>query len=376
MKILILANNDIGLYKFRKELIEELIIRNYEVYISLPDGDFVEALKTLGCKYIKTDIARHGTNPIQDLGLLNFYKKIIRQIQPDMVLTYTIKPNIYGGLACASSDTPYLTNITGLGTAVETKGFLQFITMTLYRNALRKANTVFFQNRENENFFLKHKLVLGKHKLIPGSGVNLSYYVPLPYPKSDTIEFVFIARIMKEKGIDQYLQAAEAIKRKYPNTKFHICGFCEESYEQVLQTFQENGTIIYHVVVTDMKEIYKRIHCTVHPTYYPEGLSNVLLESAASARPIITTDRSGCREVIEDGVNGFICKQKDSDDLIMKIEKFLQLTWEEKRQMGLAGRTKVEQEFDRNIVVNAYLQKIKEEGLEREALLAGEISGL
>lgn len=376
MKILILANNDIGLYKFRKELIEELIIRNYEVYISLPDGDFVEALKTLGCKYIKTDIARHGTNPIQDLGLLNFYKKIIRQIQPDMVLTYTIKPNIYGGLACASSDTPYLTNITGLGTAVETKGFLQFITMTLYRKALRKANTVFFQNRENENFFLKHKLVLGKHKLIPGSGVNLSYYVPLPYPKSDTIEFVFIARIMKEKGIDQYLQAAEEIKRKYPNTKFHICGFCEESYEQVLQAFQENGTIIYHGVVADMKEIYKQIHCTVHPTYYPEGLSNVLLESAASARPIITTDRSGCREVIEDGVNGFICKQKDSNDLTMKIENFLQLTWEEKRQMGLAGRTKVEQEFDRNIIVNAYLQKIKEEGIEREALLAGENSGL
>ncbi len=293
-----------------------------------------------------------------------------------MVLTYTIKPNIYGGLACASSDTPYLTNITGLGTAVETKGFLQFITMTLYRKALRKANTVFFQNRENENFFLKHKLVLGKHKLIPGSGVNLSYYVPLPYPKSDTIEFVFIARIMKEKGIDQYLQAAEEIKRKYPNTKFHICGFCEESYEQVLQAFQENGTIIYHGVVADMKEIYKQIHCTVHPTYYPEGLSNVLLESAASARPIITTDRSGCREVIEDGVNGFICKQKDSNDLTMKIENFLQLTWEEKRQMGLAGRTKVEQEFDRNIIVNAYLQKIKEEGIEREALLAGEIRGL
>ena len=376
MKILILANNDIGLYKFRKELIEELIIRNYEVYISLPDGDFVEALKTLGCKYIKTDIARHGTNPIQDLGLLNFYKKIIRQIQPDMVLTYTIKPNIYGGLACASSDTPYLTNITGLGTAVETKGLLQFITMTVYRKALRKADTVFFQNRENENFFLKHKLVLGKHKLIPGSGVNLSYYVPLPYPKSDTIEFVFIARIMKEKGIDQYLQAAEEIKRKYPKTKFHICGFCEENYEQVLQRFQENGTIIYHGVVADMKEIYKQIHCTVHPTYYPEGLSNVLLESAASARPIITTDRSGCREVIEDGVNGFICKQKDSNDLTMKIENFLQLTWEEKRQMGLAGRTKVEQEFDRNIIVNAYLQKIKEEGIEREALLVGEIRGL
>lgn len=375
MKVLILANNDMGLYKFRRELIEELIYRDYNVYISLPDGDFIKDLKELGCRYIKTDIARHGTNPIQDLGLLNFYKKILRQIQPDMVLTYTIKPNIYGGLACASRDIPYLANITGLGTAVETKGFLQFITMTLYRKALRKANTVFFQNRENENFFLKHKLVLGKHKLIPGSGVNLSYYVPLPYPKSDTIEFVFIARIMKEKGIDQYLQAAEEIKRKYPKTKFHICGFCEENYEQVLQKFQENGTIIYHGVVADIKDIYKRIHCTVHPTYYPEGLSNVLLESAASARPIITTDRSGCREVIENGVNGFICKQKDSNDLTMKIEKFLQLTWEEKRQMGIAGRTKVEQEFDRNIVVNAYLQEIKEEGSE-EAVLAGEISGL
>ena len=161
---------------------------------------------------------------------------------------------------------------------------------------------------------------------------------------------------MKEKGIDQYLEAAKYIRNKYPNTRFHICGFCEEDYEDILKEYQNQGIIIYHGLLDDVRKILKITHCTIHPTYYPEGMSNVLLESCACARPIITTDRSGCKEIVDDGINGYIIKQKDSNDLIDKIEKFLNLDYEDKKLMGLYARNKVESEFDRNIVVNIYKQ--------------------
>ena len=192
-----------------------------------------------------------------------------------------------------------------------------------------------------------------------GSGVNLSRFVPIEYPSDKTVEFAFISRIMKEKGVDQYLEAAEYIRKKYPNTVFHVCGFCEQAYEERLKDLHDRGVIVYHGMVRDIKTVLKDIHCTIHPTYYPEGISNVLLESSACARPIITTNRSGCREVIDDGVNGFIVNQKDSKDLIEKTEKFLSLSWEERKNMGLAGRAKVEREFDRQIVVEKYCDELK-----------------
>lgn len=359
MRVLILANSDMGLYKFRKELPEQLIADGHEVYVSVPDGDFVIDIKKMGCKVAATDISRHGTNPAEDLKLMKKYRRYIKKVQPDVVFTYTIKPNVYGGMVSASLGVPYVPNITGLGTAIENKGILQIVTLNLYRYAMRKAQTVFFQNTANEEYFKSKKIAVGKHKMLPGSGVNLSYYKALEYPKTDTIDFVFVARIMKEKGVDQYLDAAKAIRMKYPQTRFHICGFCEDSYEDEIRKLENKGIIIYHGLVKDMREIYKTVHCTVHPTYYPEGLSNVLLESAASGRPIITTNRPGCREVIEDGVNGYLVKEQDSKDLIEKVEKFIKLSYEEKKQMGLAGRAKVEKEFDRQIVVEAYMREIE-----------------
>jgi len=358
MKILILANNDVGLYKFRKELIVTLL-KDHEVFISLPNGDFVPELISLGCKFYECNFDRHGTNPFSELRLIYNYKKLIKSLKPDIVLTYTIKPNIYGGIACSLLNVPFVVNITGLGTAVENGGLMQKITLILYKFALRKAQMVFFQNDENRDFMLKHNVVKGSYGMLPGSGVNLDHFQVFEYPSEDVINFAFISRIMKEKGIDQYLDAAKFIRNKYPNTKFHVCGFCEQEYENTLKELNDNGTIIYHGMVSDVRTIFKKIHCTVHPTYYPEGLSNVLLESSACGRPIITTDRSGCREVIDDGVNGFICKQKDSEDLIKQIEKFLALPYEKKKEMGLAGRAKVEREFDRNIVVKAYLDEIE-----------------
>lgn len=358
-KILILANNDIGLYKFRKELIEELLKDN-QVFISLPNGEFVKELIDLGCEFINTNISRRGTNPITDLKLMFEYKKILNRVKPDVVLSYTIKPNFYGGMMCRLTKTPYIANITGLGTAVENSGVLQSITIFLYKLALKNASCVFFQSKENAEFLNSKGIIKGKQKIIPGSGVNLDHYEILDYPEDDTINFLFISRVMKQKGIDQFLDAAMYIGKKYSSTRFHILGFCEESYEEKLKDMDERGIIQYHGMQSDVRMFHKISHCTIHPTYYPEGMSNVLLESAACGRPIITTNRSGCREIVDDGINGYVVEQQNSQDLIEKIEKFLKLSYDQKKDMGLAGRVKVEREFDRQIVVDAYLEGIKE----------------
>ena len=355
-KILILANNDVGLYKFRKELVLELLKDN-EVYISLPYGGFVDLLIKMGCKFINTNIGRRSKNPFKDLFLLNTYKRIIKKIKPDVILTYTIKPNIYGAIA-SKGKIPILANITGLGSAVENPGLIQKITLFLYKIATPKMKVIFFQNQENLDFFIKHNLQINNYILLPGSGVNLDYYKAIEYPSNLSTEFVFISRVMKEKGIDQYLAAAKYIRNKYPNTKFHICGFCEEEYENKLKKLEEQDIIIYHGLVEDVREILKVTHCTVHPTYYPEGMSNVLLESCASARPIITTDRSGCKEIVDDGINGYIVKQQDTNDLINKIEIFINLEYEKKKELGVNARKKVEKEFDRKIVVKKYLSQL------------------
>ena len=359
MKILILANFGLGLYKFRKELLEELV-KGHDVYFCMPKDEYVKPIKEIGCKFISNPfLERHGTNPFQDLRLLQFYKKTLKKLKPDVVLTYTIKCNVYGGMACSALHIPYIVNITGLGTSIENGGMMQRITLSLYRIGLRKAQKVFFQNEENRDFMLQHHVINGAYDMLPGSGVNLTQYKVYPYPDGDSIDFVFIARVMKEKGIDQYLNAAKVIRKRHPETRFHICGFCEQDYQETLKALNDNGTVNYHGLVDDMEAIYKMSSCVVHPTYYPEGLSNVLLEAASSGRPIITTNRSGCREVIDDGVNGYVVEQKNSKALIAKIEEFLKLSVDERKAMGLAGRAKVEKEFDRQIVINKYIDEIR-----------------
>lgn len=362
MKVLISINCDIGLYKFRLELIERLINERYEVYISSPNGEYIEELVKIGCKYYEVDLSRHGVNPIKEIGLIKHYKKLVRVINPDIVLTYTIKPNVYMGIVCQKLGIPYISNITGLGTAVENPGLKQNIAIILYKIALRKAKRVYFQNYENMQFFKENKIALGKHKLIPGSGVNLERFKLKEYPNDENgvVRFAFISRIMKEKGIDFYLAAAKAIKRKYPNTEFHVCGFCEAEYQGKLDEYNKNGTVVYHGMIRDVASFLEDIHCVVHPTYYPEGLSNVLLEASASGRPIITTNRAGCREVVDDGINGYMIPCKNGNELIKAIDKFMQLSNNERKAMGLNGRVKVEKEFDRQFVVQKYLEVLEE----------------
>lgn len=359
-RVLFLVNHNVVIYNFRLELVERLLSDGYEVHISSPYGERIDELKALGAIFHEINIDRHGMNPIEEMKLFFTYKKLFNKVKPDVILGYTIKPNIYGSMAANKEKIPFIANITGLGTAVENPGLSQKILIVMYKYAFRNIQKVFFQNTENQEFFIKHNIAIDRQGLLPGSGVNLKRFTVQNYPKGNIIRFAFISRIMKEKGIDQYLEAARVIKQKYPNTEFHVCGFCEAEYNGKLNEYHNNGTVIYHGMIKNVADFLKNINCVIHPTYYPEGISNILLESSACGRPIITTDRSGCREVVEDGVNGYMIPQKDSSKLIEAIEKFMKLTGSERENMGLAARKKVEKEFDRQIVVDAYMKEIEQ----------------
>ncbi len=357
---MLIANDTTYVYNLRFEVIERLIREGYEVVVVCERQLHADEIKETGAVFLPMTIKRHSKNPFTDLSMIHMFHKMIRKHRPDIVLTYNIKPNVYAGLVCEGLHIPYITNITGLGMAVEYPGLIQKVTVLLYRIALRKAACVFFQNRENKEFFVKRNIRFRRSRLIPGSGVNLEKYCVLEYPNTEEVHFIFVARILKEKGIDQYLEAAREIHKKHENVYFHVIGGCDDKeYIDILQKETESGNIVYHGLQKNMLEYQKMSSCIILPSYYPEGMNNVLLESAASGRPIITTSRSGCGEIVEDGVTGFIVKEKDTRDLVCKIEKFLAMPCEERKEMGLAGRRKVEREFDREIVVQAYVDEIK-----------------
>jgi glycosyltransferase involved in cell wall biosynthesis len=356
-KILILANNDVGLYKFRKELIEKLR-ENHEIFISLPFGEFIPGLEELGCKFINTPISRRGKNPLTDIKLLIKYIDMIKKIKPNVVLTYTIKPNVYGGLVSSIFGVPYIANITGLGTAVENKGLLQKVTFYLYRIGLKNSSCVFFQNEENRNIFIKENIVRSKYRLITGSGVNLTEYKFEQYPESEeNINFLFIGRVMKAKGINELLNVAKRVKQEFPNVQFNLVGSKEEDYTNILKEYEENNIIVYYGRQNNVRIFIKNCHAIINPSHH-EGMSNVLLESASIGRPVLASKIPGCKETFDEGISGLGFKVKDEDSLYKAIVQFIKLPLEQKMHMGLAGRKKMEKEFDRNLIINAYMEEI------------------
>ncbi len=357
-KILFLVNHDVVIYNFRLEIVERFIKDGHEVHISSPYGERIDDLVGLGAVYHEIKMDRHGLNPKEELRILNCYKRLMREVKPDICLGFTIKPNIYGAIAAGKNKIPFVANITGLGTAVENPGIKQKIFILLYKYAFRKVQKVFYQNEENRQFFIRNKIATDRGELLPGSGVNLERYPYRDYPEDGVIRFAFISRIMKEKGIDQYLEAAQVIKKKYDKVEFHVCGFCESEYDGKLQEMHDKEIVHYHGMIRDVAGFMGNMHCIIHPTYYPEGISNVLLEACATGRPIITTDRSGCREVVENGMNGYMIPQRDSAALGEAIETFLALNWEQKRSMGVKARETVEALFDRQIVVEKYIAEL------------------
>ena len=360
-KVLILTNNIGGLHSFRKEVLKAIVDAGYRVYISEPDDDErVGYFKSIGCSIIKTDFNRRGINPIDDFKLMLNYRKLIKKQKPVAVLTYTIKPNIYGGIASRLCGVPQIANVTGLGDALENGGWLKMLSIGLYKLGLRKARCVSFQNNNNRESCIRLGIANEDSKLLPGSGVNLQHHTYQPYPQDDgKITFLYIGRLLKDKGIEEYFSAAKTIKKKYPNTEFRILGNIEGSYQFQLAELTRVGIISYLGTTNDVRPFIKNVHCTVMPSYH-EGMSNVNLESAANGRPVITTNVPGCRETVDDGKTGFLVEAKSAQSLAEGIERFIALPYNDKELMGQNARQKVEKEFDRQIVVEAYLKVLEE----------------
>jgi len=359
MRILILANNDIGLFKFRKELIQKLIFQGCQIYISLPNGEFIPSLREMGCIFIDTKIDRRGINPIKDLKLLTSYSKIIRKINPEIVITYTVKPNIYGGLVCRFTKTLYAVNITGLGTTFQREGLLKKFIIHLYRISLKKAKIVFFENDEDQRIFIDNKIVKRESTYkLNGAGVNLEEYQFSNYPGNDAeIRFLFIGRVMKEKGINELLEAAMQIRKKYNYAVFDIVGPFEDNFADITAKHQKDGNIIYHGYQKNVKDYIEKAHCFVLPSYH-EGMANTLLECGAMGRPLITSDIHGCKEAVIDEVNGYLVHVSDCEDLYAKIEKFINIPYIEKARMGIASRNLIVENFNKNDIVNRTIERL------------------
>lgn len=350
MKILIITNHSYMLYRFRRELIQTLM-RDHEVVISMPFVGHEDDFQAMGLRCINTEIDRRGINPKTDLKLFNTYRCLLKQEKPDLVITYSIKPNIYAGIACSLAGTPFCANVQGLGTAFQRKGLAKFVTM-LYKTALRKAKTVFFENEGNAREFLDRNIISSeKITLLHGAGINLDEYPYSPYPRNDVLHFLFLSRIMKEKGIDELFAAMRRLHQELGNQVIlDLVGFFDDDYEAEVKSLVEDGIAVFHGFQTEPWPYYAAADCIVLPSYH-EGMSNVLLEAAATGRPVITSDIHGCKEAVIDGRTGLLCQVKNPDDLYEKMLRMVRTTPEEREAMGRAGRAHVEAEFDKKKVV-------------------------
>lgn len=350
-KIAILANQSGGLYDFRKDLIAELE-KHASVIVAVPHNDRWEELHKLANRVIELPVDRRGMNPLHDSKLFHQYRAMLKEVKPDLVLTYTIKPNIYGGLACRMAHIPYAVNITGLGSAIENGGWLKKFVLALYKPALRGAKVVFFENAGNRDTLVATGVVPnGRDVVLNGAGVNLKDYPYQPYPQEGPVRFLFVGRVMHEKGVDELFAAAKRIKHQYKDgVEFHIVGSFEEAYKPVVDELERTGVAKYHGYQSDMKPFYAMANCLVLPSYH-EGMSNVLLEAAASGRPLITSDIPGCREAVENGASGYLCPTKDADALYDAMRRFAELPENWQAEMGRRGRMRMEQKFSKPAVV-------------------------
>lgn len=365
--IALLTNNDDDIYCFRKELIEGIIDAGYEMLISCPDGEKFELMKHIEYRYDNPVIDRRGTNIVADAKLFLHYFRLFIKNKPSVVLTYTAKPNVYAGIAAWLLGIPVISNVTGFGSVLNEGGFVQKLVMSLFKFSFRRSACVMFQNSTNMKLAEESGMVKGEHKLIPGSGVNTDRYPLQPYPdggdgkSGEKVVFNYIGRILHDKGVDDYIEAAKRIKAEYPETEFNMLGFIEPTemhYKDILAELEEKDIVKYRGSQKDIKPFVSASHATIHPSTYGEGMSNVLLESASSGRPIISTDNPGCQETFIDGETGLLYHGGDVDALCNQIRKFLAMPNAERKSMGEKGREYIKANFSRDIVIKAYLEKI------------------
>ena len=362
--IAIVINTSWNVFNFRRGLLKTLQAKGCKIVIIAPKDDYSEKLESFGFEYHDIAINGKGTHPIEDIKLTYTFYKLYKEIRPDVILHYTIKPNIYGTIAASLLGIHTINNIAGLGTLFVKEDLITSIAKKLYKYSQAKANHIFFQNKDDKNQFEKEGLVQSeKCSILPGSGIDVSKYIPIEKDDDGVIRFLLIARMLWEKGIGEYVDAAKIIKQKYNNVEFQLLGFLDVENRSAISRKQMNewvkdGHINYLGVTDDVPRYIAKADCIVLPSFYREGTPRILLESASMAKPIITTDNVGCRDVVDDGINGYLCEVRNADDLALKMEMMLELSEKERVYMGKAGRGKMIEEYDEYIVIQKYLEII------------------
>ncbi|MFD3001380.1 glycosyltransferase family 4 protein [Pontibacter toksunensis] len=365
MRIALVINTSWNIYNFRRSLIKALLAEGHEVVAIAPKDDYSERLMAAGCRFVPVQMEK-GTNPLTDLKLTWRLFQTYQQVKPDVVLHYTIKPNIYGAIAARWAGIPAINNVSGLGTVFITKDYVSSVALRLYKFAFRYPAKVFFQNEDDRKLFLRNSLVrAGITEVLPGSGINLQEFVPAKeFKRHKPFVFLMVARVLFDKGVAEFVQASKLVQEKYPEVKCQLLGqFDERSRsavkQQQLEEWLATGVIEYVGTTDDVAAIVKKADCVVLPSYR-EGTPRTLLEAAAMGKPLIATNVPGCREVVEEGVNGFLCRVRSAQDLSEKMLQMLQLEDEDLKRMGNASRQLAVSRFDDRFVIQQYLHAIAE----------------
>jgi glycosyltransferase involved in cell wall biosynthesis len=361
--ILLSVNTAWNAWNFRSGLIAAMQDAGWRVAIAAPADRHAARLVEAGCEFIDLPMDSNGTHPGRDALLLARYLRLLRRLKPAVFLGYTIKPNVYGGIAAQWLGIPVINNIAGLGAAFIDQGLVARIAKSLYRRALSRSSRVFFQNREDRQLFIDESLVAaGKTALVPGSGIALARYAPQPLAPEPGPRFLLVGRMLVNKGVLEYAQAARIVRRALPQARFALLGPAQEANPnrveaQAIRGWQQEGLIEYLGALDDVRPCVLDADCVVLPSYR-EGVPRTLLEGAALARPLIATDVAGCRDVVEHGVNGLLCRARDGADLARQMLALAAMPLAQRQAMGAAGRRKVETEFDEAIVIRSYLEAI------------------
>ncbi|TQP97414.1 glycosyltransferase family 4 protein [Vibrio cholerae] len=366
MKLLMVANTAWSVFNFRHSLIKELLSCGVELYVIAPEDKFSAKLSEMGCQVLDLPMQAKGVNPIADLGLMLRLLRHYREIKPDFIIHYTIKPNIYGSLAAKLAGIPSLAITTGLGYTFVNQNVVSQVAQQLYKFAFRYPQEVWFLNEDDRSVFLEHHLIEpDKAVLLHGEGVNLNHFVPSDKPQLDeNVRFLLIARMLRDKGVCEFVEAARQIRQRYPNAIFQLLGDCSVLNPSVIgreeiALWEKEGIVEYLGTTDDVRPIIAQADCLVLPSYYREGIPRTLMEGAAMAKPIITTDNVGCRDVVLDGQTGYLCEVKNAKALAQRCEQFLTLSDSEKQAMGKAGRSFMEAKFDEKLVIKQYFETLK-----------------
>jgi glycosyltransferase involved in cell wall biosynthesis len=366
--IAISVNSSWNIVNFRSGLVRGLIDAGYDVIAIAPADEHSERVRQLGCRLIPIRMVRRGTSPVQDIGLVLQYLRILRRERPAAFLGFTIKPNIYGSIAAHLLGIPTVNNIAGLGVTFLKNGLLQKLVRVLYKVALSRSRRVFFQNREDLSLFVAEKLVAEERAmLLPGSGVDLSRFAPVPRSTAPDRDFVFLlsARLLRTKGIGEFVQAAESVRRSHPNSKFRIAGIVEDMHpdaisESEIANWRNGSAVEYLGTLGDVRGAIADADVVVLPTFYPEGTPRALLEGAAMAKPLITTDVPGCRDIVVQGLNGVLCAPRDPEALAQAMRRMMDLPLSQLEEMGRASRRRAIECYDENIVLRQYVEILEE----------------